>query len=177
VPFMANELHERLEGRPVEDAAWPEPDEAFESERIEVEERLVEELHEDVRDIVSVTGRDPAVVWVFTAADWKREVLETVVEVGPDVDEVMSEVMQQEELRERGEGVHDLVQSLIEAVRERTDGELASLRTVDETEVYRRAIDFLETEFDAEVTVVPEEDADAEKAGQAEPFRPAILLE
>ncbi|MFB6113471.1 MAG: leucine--tRNA ligase [Halodesulfurarchaeum sp.] len=177
IPFVTNELYERLEGGPAEDAEWPEPDPDLESRKLEVEERLIEELHEDIRDIVSVTGEDPTRIRVFTAAAWKREVFETVLEIGPDVDQVMSEVMQREELRERGDAVHDLVQSLVETVRERGEDDLDFISGVDETAVYREARDFLGREFDASVTVVEEEEATAEKAAAAEPLRPAILLE
>ena len=177
VPFMTNELHEQLVGEPVEDAAWPEADPALESEVVETEERLVELVHEDVRDIVSVTGSEPDHIRLFTAADWKHRVFEEVLETGPDVGAVMGNVMQIDSLRSRGDAVNDLAQSLVEDVRERSDAERGALREIDENDLYERAAGFLAAEFDATVDVIPEADADAEKAAQAEPFRPAILLE
>ncbi|QDX40097.1 leucine--tRNA ligase [Salarchaeum sp. JOR-1] len=177
VPFLANELHEDLTGVPVEDVAWPEPDPEFESARVEAEEALVESLVEDVRDIVDVTGTDPDEVRVFTAADWKQTVFDEVAETGPDVGAVMGSVMQHESLRERGNEVNDLVQELVADVRSRSDEEIETLRETDETEVYEAAAGFLAREFDANVAVIPEDEADAEKASQAVPFRPAILLD
>ena len=177
VPFMTNELYEQLQGVPVEDASWPEVDPDLESETIEVEEELIESLHEDVRDIVDVTGTDPEHIRIFTAADWKRRVFEAVVETGPDVGAVMGNVMQDDSLRDRGDEVNDLVQTLVEDARERSTSELQIHREISEEVVYERAAAFLATEFDATVEVVPEADAEAEKAGQAQPFRPAILLE
>ncbi|WP_115863200.1 leucine--tRNA ligase [Halorussus litoreus] len=180
VPFAANELHERLDGVPVEDAAWPEPDPEFESARTEVEEGLIEALTEDVRDIVDVTETDPDTVRVYVAADWKTTVLEAVVDTGPDVGAVMGKVMQHEELREKGNEVNDLAQDLVEFVRERPDDEVAVLSEVDEQSVYESAERFLEREFDADVEVYREgEDAydPADKAGNAVPFRPAVHLE
>jgi leucyl-tRNA synthetase len=176
VPFVTNELHEQLDSVPVEDGKWPEPDPELESERVELEEELVEALADDVRDIVDVTETDPDHIQVFTAADWKHTVFEEVAETGPDVGRVMGSVMQYDGLRERGDAVNDLVQSLVEDVRERSDEELAALREVDETDLYESAAGFLAAEFDATVDVVPESDTDEEKATSAEPFRPAILL-
>ncbi|MGM0398252.1 MAG: leucine--tRNA ligase [Halobacteriota archaeon] len=176
VPFLTNELHEQLDGVPVEDAGWPEPDSSFESERVELEEELVEALTDDVRDIVDVTETDPDHIQVFTAADWKHTVFEEVVETGTDVGAVMGSVMEHEGLRERGNAVNDLVQSLVQDVRERTDDELAALLDIDETDVYESAAGFLGREFDATVDVVEESESDEEKAESAEPFRPAILL-
>ena len=190
VPFMANELHEELTGEPAEDgteaglpaedAAWPEPDPAFESPETEAREELVGDLVEDVRDIVDVTGTDPETVRVYVAADWKREVFETVREVGDDVGAVMSAAMDDEELRERGEAVNDLAGDLVEFARGRDDDELDALASVDELSVYQAVADFLEGEFDAAVEVYAEDGkaVDPEdKADQAVPFRPAVHLE
>ncbi|MEF8978092.1 MAG: leucine--tRNA ligase [Haloarculaceae archaeon] len=179
VPFVANELHEQLAGGPAEEAAWPEPDPDFESPTIEARETLVDDLTEDVRDIVDVTGADPGTIRVYVAAGWKRDVFEAVREVGADVGAVMSEVMQEESLREKGDAVNDLAQDLVAFARGRDDERLAALAAVEERAVYEDAADFLEREFDATVEVYAEDGdpVDPEgKASQAVPFRPAVHL-
>jgi leucyl-tRNA synthetase len=177
VPFMTNELHEQLTGEPAEDAPWPEPDPEREAKAVERREELVADLTEDIHDIVDVTGTDPETVRVFVAPAWKRDVFETVRDVGTDVGAVMGEVMQDEHLREKGDAVNDLVQDLVSFVREREAEDLDALSELDEQSVYADATDFLEREFDATVEVLPAEDADSEKADGAIPFRPAVLLE
>ncbi|MFB6105192.1 MAG: leucine--tRNA ligase [Halobacteriaceae archaeon] len=178
VPFLTNELHDRLVGTPAEDAAWPEPDPALEDQQVEAEEALVQELVEDINDIIDVTGTDPETVWVYTAADWKTDVFETVVDVGPeDTGAIMGAVMEDPANRERGDVVESLVSDLVETVRSRSDEEVAALTAVEEREVYERASTFLAETFDATVEVVPETAASDEKASQAVPFRPAIRLE
>ncbi|MWV41898.1 leucine--tRNA ligase [Natrialba sp. INN-245] len=190
VPFLANELHERLTGEPAEDVPWPEPVPEFEDSTIVVQEGLVEDVLEDVRDIVDVTDTDPETVRLYVAADWKRDVLETVIDVGPNQGQVMGEVMQNEQLREKGDAVNALVGDLVSFVRERDDETLETLASVDELSVYEEAAPFLAREFDADVAVYAENAAKraAEEAGgklvdpegkasQAEPFRPAIHLE
>jgi len=180
VPFMANELHERLTGTPAEKAEWPAVDPELRDEGIELEERLVSRLTDDVRDITDVTGTDPGVVRVYVAAAWKREVLEQVVEASPDPDvgAVMGKVMQHEDLRERGNAVNELVTSLVDVVRGR-EGDREAMTAIDERATYERAAGFLAREFDAEVEVYPEEDAvdPADRAESAEPLRPAIHIE
>ncbi len=180
VPFLANELHEALTGEPAEDAAWPTPDPDLESAVVEGREELVERVVDDVRDIVDVTDTDPEVVRLYVAADWKRAVLDVVRETGTDVGEVMGRVMSEERFRGRGDAVNDLVQDLIEVVREREDDELAALVGLDERETYEAAAGFLAEEFGADVEVYAE-DGDphdpAGRAGQAIPFRPAVHLE
>jgi leucyl-tRNA synthetase len=180
VPFMTNELHERLTGTPAEDAPWPQPDSEVRSERVELEETQIQRLTDDVNDIVDVTETDPDVIRVYVAADWKRQVFDAVVDVGPDRGAVMSEVMSDPDLRERGNEVNDLVGDLVEFVRGREDDELATFADLDERTVYERATGFLEREFDADVELyVEDEEAydPADRAGNAVPFRPAIHIE
>jgi leucyl-tRNA synthetase len=181
VPFLANELHERLTGTPAEDAPWPVPAPDLENETVEVEERQIERLTDDINDIVDVTGTDPAVVRVYVAPGWKRDVFETVVDVGDDVGAVMGRVMQDEQLRERGDEVNTLVQELTEQVRGVDDGTLATMCEIDERAVYADAVQFLESEFDAAVEIYREDDDDlTDPAGRASgsmPFRPAIHIE
>ncbi|PSQ42727.1 leucine--tRNA ligase [Halobacteriales archaeon SW_7_68_16] len=182
VPYMANELHERLTGEPITGGGdvWPEPREGIESERLAVEEGLVEALADDVREVIDVTETDPNTIRVYTAAGWKREVFGVAADVGPDVGAIMDEAMSDPDLRERGDAVSDLAAAVAGTVRERPDDEVAVLRSVDEAAVYGTAIEFLEREFDADVVVYSEDDDPedpGEKAGQAEPFRPAIHIE
>jgi leucyl-tRNA synthetase len=181
VPFMANELHERLTGTAAEDAPWPTVEESFESVAADVHERAVERVTDDVHDIVDVTGTDPDVVRVYVAADWKHDVFGTVAEVGPDVGAAMGKVMQDPDLRERGDAVNDLVGDLVELVRGRDEATLDAMTDLDERAVYDDAVDFLEREFDATVEVYAEGDDDvvdpADRASGASPFRPAIHIE
>jgi leucyl-tRNA synthetase len=180
VPFLTNELHEELAGTAAEDAPWPEVDPDLERPAVEIQERRIERLTEDVTDIVDVTGTDPETIRVYVAADWKRQVFDAVREAGPDVGAAMSEAMSDPALRERGEAVNDLVGDLVELVRDLDDETVETLAGMDELAVYEAAVPFLEDEFGATVEVYAE-DADppdpGDRAGSAVPFRPAIHLE
>ncbi|MFO7833435.1 MAG: leucine--tRNA ligase, partial [Halohasta sp.] len=180
IPFMTNELHEQLTGTPAEDAPWPAVDSEWQSTRTETEERQIERLTDDIQDILTVTEQDPETIRVYVAADWKQSVFETVRETGTDVGDVMSEVMQDPDLRERGNEVNQLVQDLIDLVRSLDDDTLAAMAAVDEVSTYETAVDFLEREYDATVEVYAEDDegiVDPEdRAAKAVPFRPAIHI-
>jgi leucyl-tRNA synthetase len=178
---MTNELHEQLTGTPAEDAPWPEVDERWASPRTETEERQIERLADDIQDILTVTEQDPTTIRVYVAAGWKRKVFETVREVGTDVGQIMGEVMQDPDLRERGDAVNDLAQDLVELVRGVDDETLAAMAEIDEVSTYETAIGFLEREHDADVAVYAEDgdgiDDPEGKASKAVPFRPAIHIE
>ena len=179
VPFIANELSERLTGDPAR--TWPTVDPALEAPALERQEELVQALTEDIYDIVEVVGESPDRVQLYVAAEWKQEVFATVTDIGPDVGQVMSAVMEDPALRSRGEAVNSLVQQLVESVRDRDEEALMALRDLDEQRLYTGAAAFLEAEFDADVTVSSETDAVGEdavrKAEDAVPLRPAIHLE
>ena len=180
VPFLANELHERLTGTPAEDALWPEVDDALLDRGVEAAETQVERLVDDIQGIQqslrnadeAVPEADPDRIRVTVAADWKQSVFEAVAEIGADQGAVMGEVMQDPDLRERGDAVNDLVSELVGFARGRDADTLDALAGLDEATIYADAASFLETEFDAEVVVERETD----DAG-AVPFRPSIDLE
>jgi len=181
IPFMTNELHEQLTGTPAEDAPWPEVESEWQSARTETEERQIERLTDDVQDILNVTDQDPETIRVYVAADWKQSVFETVRETGTNVGDVMSEVMQDPDLRERGNAVNQLVQDLVDLVRSLDDETLAVLDEIDEISTYETALGFLEREYDATVEVYAEDgegiDDPGDRASKAVPFRPAIHIE
>jgi len=184
VPFLTNELHEQLTGTPAEDAPWPEVDDDLLDRGIEAAETQIERLVDDIQGIrqslqnadEDVPEADPDRIRVTVAADWKHDVFGTVADLGADQGAVMGEVMQDPDLRERGNAVNDLVSELIEFARGRDDDELDALAGLDEQDAYERAADFLGREFDAEI-VVQKEGEDVEARKQAVPFRPAIELE
>jgi leucyl-tRNA synthetase len=166
VPFMANELHEQLAGEPAEDAPWPAPDEDLIDEAVLAAEGLVADLADDVEDILEVTGEDPETIRIYVAADWKRDVFAGVREAGTDVGAIMSEVMSDPEMRERGDAVNDLAGDLVEFARGRDDDELATLAAVEEAAVYERAADFLAREHGAAVEVYREDGEDVTDPGR-----------
>ena len=181
VPFLANELHERLTGTPAEDAPWPEPDGALLDRGVEAAETQVERLVDDIQGIQQslrnadedVPEADPDRIRVTVAAGWKHGVFGTVAEIGSDQGAVMGEVMGDPDLRERGDAVNDLVSELVGFARGRNTDDLDALAGLDEAAIYGGATDFLGREFDAEIVVEREAD---DEAG-AVPFRPSIDLE
>ncbi|MFB6111303.1 MAG: leucine--tRNA ligase [Halobacteriaceae archaeon] len=178
VPFLTNELHERLTGTPAEDADWPTVDPEYVDPQAEVEEELVEELLADIREVIDVTGTDPEEIAIYTAAPWKRTVLETMIEAGiEDRGGIMSAVMTDETLRERGEAVNDIVDELMDQLRERDREMRSAVADIDEAALYQRVASFIEREIGASVSVVAETAADDERAERAVPLRPAISID
>ncbi|WP_255198310.1 leucine--tRNA ligase [Halorarius litoreus] len=167
-PHVCEELWSEL-GKDgfVVDAEWPavevDPDEAAKRRR------LVENTQEDIRDIMGVAGiEDPEAIDIVVTPEWKFRALEIAVE--SDASNVIGEIMQVDEIREQGDAAADYGQDL-QAERE------ALVRTLDpdsEFDALERAAWLFEREFDADVRVLPADEADADVLKRAEPGRPAI---
>ena len=168
VPHLAEELWETL-GRDgfVVEADWPTA--AVDRETVEKRRRLVANTREDVRDIVEVAGiEDPERIDVVVAPDWKYDALGIAID--SDADNLISELMGESHIRERGDDAAAYGQDL-QANREALQ---ATLSGDDEYEALRAAAWLIEREFDAPVRVERAADADESVVRKAEPGRPAI---
>lgn len=181
IPFMTNELHERLSGEPAETAGWPEFDASFVDPEREASEMFLEDLVDDIKSIVDVTDSDPETIRLYTAADWKRDILDVVLnQEEPTHGEVMGALMDDEEMRARGDEVSSVVGEVIDLVHDRSRSTFERLRGLHETELITEAERFLQGEFDAAIEVYREggDPVDpADRASQALPGRPAIHLD
>ncbi len=181
IPFMTNELHERLTGTAAERAGWPSVDREYIDEERDAAETFLGDLVDDINSIMEVTSSDPSTIRIYTAAAWKQEVLEAVLDAAePTHGAVMGDLMSDDAMRERGDRVSDVVGEVIDLVHDRSRETFEQLRALDETDFIADVGGFLEREFDATVEVY-REDGDpvdpADRAKQALPGRPAIHLD
>jgi leucyl-tRNA synthetase len=167
-PHLAEELWEAL-GRDgfVAEAEWPTA--SVDRDTVERRRRLVANTREDVRDIVEVAGiDDPERIDVVVAPDWKYDALSIAID--SDADNLISELMAESHIRERGDAAASYGQDLQanrEALRETLDGDA-------EYDALRAAAWLIEREFDAPVRVERSADVDGSVVSKAEPGRPAI---
>jgi leucyl-tRNA synthetase len=167
-PHLAEELYDELGGEGfVAEVEWPGAD--VDRETVERRRNLVENTREDVRQIVDVAGiEDPERIDVVVTPEWKYDALSIAIE--SDADNLISELMQNPEIREQGDDAADYGQDL-QAEREALS---MTLGPDDEYEALEAAAWLIEREFDAPVAVVRAEEADDDVVRKAEPGRPAI---
>ncbi|GAA0248065.1 leucine--tRNA ligase [Haladaptatus pallidirubidus] len=167
-PHIAEELYDELGNDGfVVDADWP----TLETETEDTVERrqLIENTREDVRNIIDVAGiEDPERIDVVVTPEWKHRALELAMD--SDAENLISELMQVQEIREQGDAAASYGQDL-QATRESLNPTLTPER---EHEVLRQTAWLIEREFDAPVNVLSSSDAAADTARKAEPGRPAI---
>ncbi|WP_414836809.1 leucine--tRNA ligase [Candidatus Nanohalococcus occultus] len=174
-PHTADELWEKLDGEYfMLEESWPEVEEELLDEKAEKTQEYFERISSDVRDIQEMIDDEPATIRVIQAADWKYDVFEKVSEVETqNIGEAMGEVLT-DELKPKAETVKKYVMKAIE-----NPGKFSNQKTEleDETEFLSLNKERWENEFDLDVVVETEKESENEKAGRAEPGRPAIVLE
>jgi leucyl-tRNA synthetase len=169
-PHVCEELWETLGNDGfVVDADWP--DTGVDTETAAQRRRLVSNTQEDIRDIMGVAGiEDPDAIDIVVTPEWKYRALEIAVE--SDAPNVISEIMQDEQIREQGDAAADYGQDL-QAEREALTTTLPPER---EYEALQRAAWLFEREFDAEIEVLPADEVGESVLKKAEPGRPAIEI-
>ncbi len=183
IPHLAAEAWDRQGGQgDVVDAAFPELSAPEGAEASIAAEEIVDQVLDDVRDILTVTGVEPEVVRIFTAPDWKLQVLETALELkekngqAPDPGELTGRVMQIDAVKQQGGQAAKFAKDLAIAL----DRGQAPRADVDETGALEAASGFLEAEIGCPVEVHQAGDhgdvEDGGKAKRAEPGRPGIFV-
>ncbi|MBS1264125.1 MAG: Leucine--tRNA ligase [Methanonatronarchaeales archaeon] len=174
IPHMAEELWSVVSDDLLCTSGWPEPDGEAVDPQLDAAEDLVRRTLDDVREILNVTGKEPEEVVIYTAADWKREVLEAALDEDVSgLGELLPLLMESEEMRERGGEVKKVSQSVLDNARGLDNA--YAYPSLDERGVLERAESFLEGELSCNVRVEREEDG-GEGASKAIPIRPGIVV-
>ncbi|HHF59174.1 MAG TPA: leucine--tRNA ligase, partial [Thermoplasmatales archaeon] len=180
-PHLAEEIWEKLGNKGfVSLETFPEYDESMISTEAEAGELLIKGLMEDIQEILKVTGIKAKKIYVYTAEDWKWDVYEKILK-GEDVGKIMKELMQREELRKLGKEVSKFIKDSIADLKKLPEQDKKRFGAkINEFEILRNAVDFLEKEFGAEVVVEKAEKPvydPANKSRYARPLKPAIYVE
>ncbi|HWQ64553.1 MAG TPA: leucine--tRNA ligase [Methanospirillum sp.] len=179
IPFTTEELwkemgHDEL----ISFASWPEADETKIDISAEIGEDLLARTVEDIESLLRIIKMKPQQVTICVSPEWKWEIFKLIASA-PDKKNVMREIMQQESVRARGKEAADAVKNCTNHYH-RLSSELA-LQIVesrpDELAVFTAAQKFLENEFNLKFTMVAAENCSHEKAGNALPYKPAIIIE
>jgi leucyl-tRNA synthetase len=175
-PLICEEIWEKLGGKGfVSLAEWPEWREELIDEEAELAEELIEKTADDIENILKVTGTKPKKIYLYVSPAWKVKVNRIVKEISkPNMKEVMSEVMKDEELRGMAREVSSYVGALLK--------DISKIRAeeIDEFKALNEAKSFFEREFSCPVEVFRAEDEvydPLNKRKQAAPMKPAIFVE
>lgn len=185
-PHIAEELWESVGGGGlVSVEEFPEYEEKVSLE-VESSEQYLKNVLSDIKEILKVTGISPEKIHLYVSPPWKESVFRTGVEMAMEdeltIPALTSEMMSDQEMRERGKEAASFARKIAEDLSNRSEEEMERLSIdIDEFGYLESATDFLEDEFDCRIRVYRAETEDFHdpegKAGSARPRRPAIFVE
>ncbi len=184
-PHIAEELWEK-EGNEglVSSAEYPSPDNKMQDARSEASENYLSSVMTDTNEILKVTGISPKRIFIYTSAQWKRDVLSMGLQMMSSgtlsIPALTKAVMTNDDLKKHGKEAADFAKKTAEELMKRseTNNERSS---IDEYAFLSDAAKFLSKELNCEVSVFSADEKDLvdpqKKARVAQPMRPAIYIE
>ncbi|MFH0979121.1 MAG: leucine--tRNA ligase [Candidatus Woesearchaeota archaeon] len=170
VPHICEELWEHLGNKPfVSLEKWPSYDESKIDLELEAQESMVEQTVKDVLAVLELAKiSEPKSITLFVAEKWKFDFfkrLKSELEKTHDVSALIKAVMDKSHSKEISQLVPRIVKDL---------GKMPALVLDQKTEIY--ALAGLESRFKAPVQVVAADNSTENKARQALPGKPAIIV-
>ncbi len=179
VPHICEELWERLGKKDfISLAEWPAWDPKMIDEQLEKKWVALDTVEDDVRNIQKITKTaDFKNMTLIVAEEWKTRVLRatlTEFEKGKKQGDIMKSIMQDATLKPKGKQVNAIVDRVV-----KNPGKFSSPFNGQEDEFafLDAAKAMLAHRLNCAVTVVKEQESENQKAGQAFPGKPAIVLQ
>jgi leucyl-tRNA synthetase len=173
LPHFSEEWWQKLGHKElVVSAQFPSSDESAIDDNIEQGEELIQQVHTDIEKISGLIGKKPDSVFVYIADGWKRKLYNLVAE-HKKFDAVMQAASKDAQLKQHMKQLTTLTKQLVRNAHSLP----AILSGENELEALKDAESFLSKEFECKITVLPESEGKHEKARNATPGKPAIVIE
>ena len=171
MPHVAEEFWHML-GEKKTISEFPKHDEKKIDAKAEKGEELIRQTLEDAVNISTLLGKKPEKVYIYVAGEWKRK-LYNIIRTEKAFDKVMKASSQDAELRARMQDVQRITKQLIKNAfsLQEIETENWELKTLKDAE------QFLGRELGCTVNVASDSNAKHERAKNAIPNKPAIVLE
>ncbi len=188
-PYLCEELWSQTgETEFISIAAWPKVDQAKVDIEAEEQENVINDIIEDTLNILRATKISPKNIYFYTAASWKwqmyQKVLEKAVYGEAKMNEVMKVLAADAELKQHMKEAASLAPRIIKALTKLSTERktnLLKIKNLNEKEILQNAAVFLTERFGAEVQAFKEDDKERndpkQRAATALPGHPAIFIE
>lgn len=173
MPHFAEEWWSRLGNEScVVSSEFPVSNEEAIDESLEMGENLIRQVHADIEKISGLIGKEPESVFVYVAQEWKRKLYD-LVKKKKKFDLVMQSASQDTELQTHMKQLTTLTKQLVRNAHSLPE----ILSAEEELSSLKDAESFLSKEFGCPVAVLPEAEGKHDKARNASPGKPAIVIE
>ena len=193
MPHIAEEIWHKLGGEElVIKNEFPQAVDIKYYPLIDLGEELIKETVADVENVIKLTGKTPKYIFIYTAGSWKHKVYE-IIRREKAFDKIMKTAAQDPELKvsmncpaeqifRQPVSMND-VQRVTKQLIKNAHSLHEKLSDKEEYTILNDAIDFFKKQFSCDVFVLydtarlPNREAGHEKAKNALPNKPAIVLE
>lgn len=178
-PFICDEIWERIgkqsKQRGISQAAWPNCDEKKINNDLNLKEDFIKDVIDDIKSVLGIVKITPKKITLFVSDNWKYSVLKEIVklmEKTRNPGNIIKALMQIEELKKHGKDISSIIPRLIKS------GKLPTYISDVETEYKFLAGNkaFFEKEFNCVFEIFKASETKEQKASQAMPGKPAILV-
>jgi len=178
IPHITEEIWENMGKRGyISIAKWPQYDDNLITEEIEYKWKLMHNLMDDINNIKLATKKETLNnVSLIIADQWKFEFyikLMSLVEETKNQGAIMKKLMEKSEFRKHSNEINKIVNKILKNV-----GKYQEIK-IGQKEEYQFLKDIksiIESKFECKVNIIFEKDSNDNKATQALPGKPAIII-
>ena len=175
-PHFSEELWEQIGKKGyISNEQWPVYDDKKIDQNANQCEALITSLIEDVRQVIKLAKIESPKITLIVAPQWKYDLFKTVTKLLKEeksMKEILSTILKDEKLKKYGQDINKFLPKLILA--RRTPTNVTSQKV--EYQALKEAQNFLEKEFNTKMVVVKAEESKEQKANQAMPGKPSIVV-
>lgn len=174
-PFICEETWEKI-GKVgfISHAKWPDYEEEKINPVLNKSEEFMEEVISDIKSVLKLVKIKPKLIKLFVAHEWKymlfKEILK-IAETTRNPNDIIRKLMRIDEIKQYGREIVKIVPRIINKLPCFISSETT------EYEFLMKNKEFLEKEFGLSVNVIKASASKEQKASQAMPGKPAILVE
>jgi leucyl-tRNA synthetase len=175
-PHICEEIWEAIgKKKLVSVAEWPKFDESKIDDALNIKENYFGQILSDVRTVKELAKLDKiSKIQIFAAEPWKKQFFDIVkkeIKAGNrDFKKILEKVMAKDTLKKNGKIITKMLPNLLKK------GLPEYLSQKEEINLLNESSDAIKSEFNCEIDIVKEKDSKENKAKQAMPGKPAILV-
>ncbi|MFC1696718.1 leucine--tRNA ligase [Nanoarchaeota archaeon] len=178
-PHVCEELWEKLGNKEfISQQKWPKFDESKIDEKSEAMEDIAYDISANINDIMGILKKDKLKQITLIVTDpWKIKMMEIVkkqIKKSFNVGDVMKAVMKDDKLKKHGKDIQKIIPRLL---KKQAMIPKVILSQSEEIKALENKKDFLKEQFDCKIIIEKEKDSTEQKASQAMPGKPAIIVE
>ena len=173
MPYITEEFWQMLGNKElIISQKFPEYDELKIDKKSELAEDFIRDTGADIESIIKLLGKKPQKIYIYVASDWKHN-MHDIVKQEKTFDKIMKSASRDSELKKIMPEVQRVAKQLVKNAYSLQE----TLSVKEEYGALSNAIDFFKNQFSCGIFVMHEKDGKHERAKNALPGKPAIVIE